>query len=214
MFPLTTVLFPHASVRLHVFEERYRQMVQDCLDHDQPFGIVLIRDGEEVGGPSEPYLVGTAVRIRQVYRFEDGSMDLHVHGERRFRIRHLDESKPYMVGYVEPVSEFFYEENSESEEIVRRARVAFQAWFEIVLARQDVSVKVQFPADWTALSFAIANLLPLENLEKQRFLETTDTIERFEELIPIIEDQIVQSTVEPSLARVHSSELADWITNN
>src|SRR5688500_15065586 len=90
LFPLNTVLFPYASVQLHVFEERYREMVKDCLAYDMPFGIVLIRSGSEVGGAAEPYLVGTAVRIIKVHTYDDGSMDVQVRGERRFRIRRLD----------------------------------------------------------------------------------------------------------------------------
>ena len=63
LFPLHTVLFPHASLHLNVFEERYHQMLRYCLEYDQPFGIVLIRSGSEVGGAAEPYMVGTACRI-------------------------------------------------------------------------------------------------------------------------------------------------------
>lgn len=214
LFPLSTVLFPYASVRIHVFEERYREMVRECLEKDIPFGIVLIRSGSEVGGIAEPYLVGTAVRIKQVYHFDDGSMDLNVQGERRFRIRELDDSKPYLIGHVEPLREFVFEETPDATILVRRAQTAFETWFSIVLSRQDLAIKVQFPADWTALSFAIANLLPLDNLEKQRFLESTDTLERFEELIPIIEDQILQSAATPMHERVHVAELSEWITPN
>ena len=105
LFPLETVLFPYAALQLHVFEERYRDMVRDCMSSDKPFGIVLIRSGDMTGGSAEPYMVGTAVRIVQVYTYEDGRLDIQVQGERRFRIRKIDESKPYLVGWVEPVIE-------------------------------------------------------------------------------------------------------------
>ena len=59
LFPLQTVLFPYAEQYLHIFEERYQEMVQLCLKEDRPFGVVLIRSGSEVG-PAEPYLVGCA----------------------------------------------------------------------------------------------------------------------------------------------------------
>ena len=215
LFLLSSVLFPHASVRLHVFEDRYRQMVRDCLDEDRPFGIVLIREGSEVGGPAKPYLVGTVVRIKQVFDFDDGTMDLHVQGERRFRIRQIDEeSKPYLIGSAEPVEDFPYDQNAENEALVARTRDAFQTWFAVVLARQEFAVTVQFPPEWTALSFAIANFLPVDDLEKQRLLEITDTMERFEIIAQVLEDQIVLGTVQPRFARVHSSELADWVSSN
>ena len=66
LFPLNLVLFPFSRVQLHIFEQRYRQMIRFCLDNDQPFGIVMIRTGEEVEGEAEPYLIGTAVRIIDV----------------------------------------------------------------------------------------------------------------------------------------------------
>jgi Lon protease-like protein len=197
LFPLNTVLFPSATVRLHVFEDRYRQLVHDCLEHDEPFGIALIREGDEVGGDAEPYMVGTAVRILQVFPFEDGTMDVHVQGEHRFRIRKIDESRPYRVGLVEWVSEFGYEISLQTQTLADRARSAFEAWFSILLSGHGFDSKVQLPEDWTSLSFQIANFLPIENLQKQRFLETTDTIERLEALVPIIEDEILAISTRP-----------------
>lgn len=59
LFPLRAVLFPGATTSLHVFEPRYREMVGRCLEHEEPFGVCLILDGEEVGGPATPHRVGT-----------------------------------------------------------------------------------------------------------------------------------------------------------
>ena len=94
LFPLNTVLFPHAQVQLHIFEDRYREMIAYCTETDQPFGVCLIRTGEEVTGQAEPYMVGTAGRILSVHKFEDGKMDVRVQGERRFRVRRLEENRP------------------------------------------------------------------------------------------------------------------------
>jgi len=58
LFPLHTVLFPYAPLQLHVFESRYRELIQYCSEEDTGFGIVLIRQGAEVGGEAEPYMVG------------------------------------------------------------------------------------------------------------------------------------------------------------
>src|SRR5947207_994253 len=92
LFPLNAVIFPYAALQLHIFEERYRDMVRNCLEFDRPFGIVLIRSGGETGH-ADPYMVGTAVRITGVRNYDDGRMDIEVQGERRFRIRELDESQ-------------------------------------------------------------------------------------------------------------------------
>jgi Lon protease-like protein len=212
LFPLNTVLFPYAQVRLHVFEDRYREMVRSCLQEDRPFGIVLIRAGNEVG-VADPYLVGTVVRIVQVDTYEDGRMDIQVQGERRFRIRELDETKPYLVGRVEPVVEHVLEESERASELLSKAREEFEVLIQKLFARQEFSVQVVFPTDPVALSFTIANLLPMENLDKQKLLETTDTLERVEDLLPILEQQS-KEVRQTNLYRIGSDDLREWITPN
>jgi len=217
LFPLNTVLFPHASVQLHVFEERYRCLVRDCLEYDRPFGIVLIRDGEEVGEHAQPYLVGTAVRIQQVLNFDDGRMDIHVKGERRFRIRRLvEEDGLYLRGYVEPVVERVTEGTPREEALVMKAREDFELLVQVLFAQQDVNVQVVFPDDPVILSFQIANLVPMGNLEKQRLLETTDTVERISTLIPVLERQLLETreVPDPRFWRITSADLGEWITPN
>ena len=98
LFPLNAVVFPYGSLQLHIFEPRYREMIRSCIEFERPFGIVLIRNGEEVGEIAEPYMVGTAVRVTEAVELGDGRMDITVTGERRFRIRELDESRSYLVG--------------------------------------------------------------------------------------------------------------------
>jgi Lon protease-like protein len=213
LFPLETVLFPYAALQLHVFEERYREMVRRCVDDDKPFGIVLIRSGEVIGGPAEPYMVGTAVRIVQVYTYEDGRLDVQVQGERRFRIRRLDESKPYLVGYVEPVVELDISDSLNAQQVIEKAREEFQVFVEGLFSKQDFKVQVRFPTDPVALSFTIANLLTMENLEKQRLLELTDTVERLEGLTPILERNIVEARF-MAPQRLRPSDLSEWISSN
>lgn len=214
LFPLSTVLFPYSQARLHVFEDRYRQLVQFCLDQDRPFGIVLIRSGTEVGGPAEPYLVGTSVRILKVHSFDDGRMDIQVYGERRFRIRRLDETLPYLRGYVEPVVEMDADPSPRTDALVMRAREDFQMWVQQTLARREYDVKVRFPDDPVTLSFAIANALPIANIEKQRLLEMTDTLDRIAELIPLLDLQIVEAQTSPSVNRITPNDLSEWVFKN
>lgn len=213
LFPLSTVLFPYATVQLHVFEDKYRQLVRDCLEFDSSFGIVLIRSGSEVGGDAEPYMVGTTVRITRVHTYDDGRMDIQVQGERRFRIRKIDESKSYLVGWVEPVVELELEDSPRADALIMKAREDFELWIQRLIARSDFNVQVRFPEDKVALSFAIANLLPIENLEKQRLLETTDTLERIQGLIPILEEQIIESK-RPPYFKLRPEDLSEWITPN
>ncbi|MCW5936640.1 MAG: LON peptidase substrate-binding domain-containing protein [Fimbriimonadaceae bacterium] len=211
LFLLDTVLFPYAQLQLHVFEDRYREMIRHCTQFDRPFGIVLIRSGSEVGD-AEPYMVGTAVRIMSVHTYEDGKMDVRVQGERRFRVRRLDYDRPYTVGWVESVIELELEDDPRTEAVLSRARELVQTYIESYFARFEVRVsKIKLPQEPTTLSFVVANLLQVANLEKQRLLETTDTLERFAEMIPVLESHIDQVQAP---RRVTSDQFAEWIHPN
>ena len=212
LFPLETVLFPLATVQLHVFEDRYREMVRMCLAEDRPFGIVLIRSGSEAGGYAEPYLVGTAVRISKVHTYDDGRMDIQVKGERRFRIRRLEETHPYLVGMVEPVIEHGMEPSEENDMLIARARDEFEIYVQRLFARSEFSVQVVFPPDPVALSFTVANLLSMENIDKQRLLETTDTLERIEELRTFISRHHLEEEGMPY--RLSAEDLSEYMEPN
>jgi Lon protease-like protein len=213
LFLLNTVLFPYAHIRLHVFEERYKALINECIRHQRPFGIVLIRAGDEVGGNADPYLVGTAVKIEQVDYLDDGCMDIQVHGERRFRIRQIDESGPYLTGFVEPVVELDIQDQDVADSVIVRARQEFETLIRRLFSQQEFNIQIEFPTDPEVLSFTIANLLSMENLDKQRLLETTDTVERVEALIPILQLQ-TDELRRPTAHRVSSIELQEWITPN
>lgn len=102
LFPLHTVLCPGIALPLHVFEPRYRLLADRCIALDAPFGVVLIREGREVGGESVSIAgVGTLAEIRQATRYPDGRYDLLVVGASRFAVETVDtEREPYLVAEV------------------------------------------------------------------------------------------------------------------
>ncbi|MGH3665584.1 MAG: LON peptidase substrate-binding domain-containing protein [Egibacteraceae bacterium] len=100
LFPLHLVLFPGRPLPLHVFELRYREMLQDCLAADGRFGVIAIRAGAEVGGPPEIFDVGTVAEIQQVDALEDGRANLITRGVQRFKVRQLLSGKPYLRARV------------------------------------------------------------------------------------------------------------------
>ena len=102
LFPLHTVLFPGIALPLVVFEERYLAMVAHCLRTDSPFGVVLIREGREVGGgPTSIATVGTIAELREVKQSSDRRYELLVVGTRRFRIDSVTVGKEaYLIGEV------------------------------------------------------------------------------------------------------------------
>jgi len=102
LFPLHTVLTPGLVIPLHIFEPRYRLMTERCLADRSPFGVVLIREGREVGEAATRLArVGTLAEIRQALRFEDGRYALLVEGSRRFTVDRVEAAtEPYLIGDV------------------------------------------------------------------------------------------------------------------
>lgn len=222
LFPLNAVLFPYAEIRLHVFEERYREMLRHCVQFDTGFGVCLIREGDETGENADPYMVGTYARIVSVQTYDDGRMDVQVKGERRFRIRKIDESLPYMVAQVEPVVEAEIEDTPRSDAIVLKAREYLEELITSHLSQFDFRIaKIQLPQDPTALSFNVANLLHLANIQKQHLLETTDTIERIGDMLPVLEQAVLSAQEErileaelPRTVKLSPSDFSDSMVNN
>src|SRR3990172_1239116 len=104
LFPLNAVLFPGATLPLHIFEERYKQMIRHCLEEKTPFGVMLIRKGNEVGEPAEPFAVGTTAHIARAEHLQEGRMNLICLGGQRFRLLKTLRSEPYLVGEVEALT--------------------------------------------------------------------------------------------------------------
>ena len=101
LFPLNTVLFPSLPLPLHIFEERYRLMIGSCIVTDNLFGVCLIKEGVEVGGPAEPFEIGTVAKISEVQREQDGRMNLMTFGTQRFKLLEITQREPYLIGRVQ-----------------------------------------------------------------------------------------------------------------
>ena len=100
LFPLNMVLFPGMPLPLHIFEERYKAMIGDCLEREEPFGIVLIKEGQEVGDPADPFRIGTTARIVQSERLQEGRMNILTTGESRFELVEITQRVPHLVAQV------------------------------------------------------------------------------------------------------------------
>lgn len=102
LFPLRSVLCPGVALPLHIFEERYRLMISRCIDRGEPFGVVLLRDGFEVGpARGQVASVGTTAAIRRAGAYPDGRLDIVTVGQQRFRLEGIDStSEPYLIGHI------------------------------------------------------------------------------------------------------------------
>ncbi len=107
IFPLRSVLCPGVALPLHIFEERYRLMIARCIERGEPFGVVLLRDGTEVGPlRGQVAAVGTTAAIRRAGAYPDGRLDILTVGQQRFRLEDLDQvSEPYLLGRVSLLDE-------------------------------------------------------------------------------------------------------------
>ncbi len=95
LFPLGLVLLPQMSLPLHIFEERYKQMIKECLEQSKTFGIVYF-----IGKQFQTK--GCTARIVDILkRYDDGRLDIMTRGERRFTIEEVLEEKPYLEARVE-----------------------------------------------------------------------------------------------------------------
>src|SRR4029450_3182320 len=102
LFPLPNlVLFPHIVVPLHIFEERYKLMINGCIDQGETFGLVLIRTGAEEESEGTIHRVGVSARIVEVERLDEGRMNILCEGEKRFRIYRFTQQTPFWKGLVQ-----------------------------------------------------------------------------------------------------------------
>jgi hypothetical protein len=164
-------------LRLHIFEERYRLMIGECAEKEQPFGVVLIKTGQEVGAPAEPRRVGTTALIAALSRLEDGRMNLIAVGQQRFQIEELLQVKPYLIGRVTMLADELDDvaDRDQATLIVPALSEYLAALFEMLDQEPE---PFDLPSDPERLSFVAASVLQVGLEEKQLFLETSSTHER------------------------------------
>lgn len=175
LFPLHTVLFPHFPMQLHIFEERYKFMISDCLERSKPFGIVLIKEGDEVGAPSKPHEIGCTAQILAVQKYDDGRMDILVAGQQRFRLLEYGEAEPpYLIGTVETIQDSGYDEN-QLIALANETSLLFQRYLTLLAESANLPLPdLKLPEDPAALAFCIAAIAQMPLDEKQELLAMTD----------------------------------------
>ena len=180
LFPLQTVLFPKGTLPLQIFEERYRLMLEHCLKADSKFGVVLIKRGQEVGGPASTYNIGTVAKIVQVSPAREGRIFISVYGLERFEISGLTQVEPYMEAQVEGLPEL-EDETSLPPERVDSIREAAAQHVRLSLGmRAGWTRDVTLPDELADLSYYLASAIQAPTQLKQKLLEQSSAARRLE----------------------------------
>lgn len=174
LFPLNTVLFPGMTLPLHIFEPRYRVMIKRCLKLNRPFGVVLIREGSEVGGGAVPHDIGTSAYVTHAQPLDNGRMNIQAVGYKRFRLVTVEQERPFLVGRV---ADFPLEglDSPEVEPLAGDVRKNVRTYVDMLAEMTDQQMPLgTLPEDAQALAYLIGMSLPLSLEEKQGLLTTRD----------------------------------------
>ncbi|MEI7644699.1 MAG: LON peptidase substrate-binding domain-containing protein [Chloroflexales bacterium] len=176
LFPLGTVLFPGGTLNLHVFEERYRAMIGQCIEQNSPFGVIYLRSGDDVvegrpaSRPAEMANIGTVAQISANVRLEDGRYLLTATGLRRFSIHHVIQRAPYIIAAVVELPE---EGGPQVEAAARELHAAYGRYWQGVSTASGTPVEiVDLPENPEAMAYQLADRFQVPYGQKQRWLET------------------------------------------
>ena len=192
LFPLNVVLFPRASLPLHIFEDRYKEMIGDVIENHSEFGVVLAREQGIVN-------VGCTATVEKVIkRYRDGRMDIQTIGRRRFEVLLLNEEKSYLRAPVE----FFDDQEAEPAPLAMRQK-ALESW--TTLQESHEARAIEEPAiDDPLLSFQLAQLVPDLDF-RQTLLNLRSEPERIKQLVSFLEDYVPRHSYVTRVRSVASS---------
>ncbi|MFE0502437.1 LON peptidase substrate-binding domain-containing protein [Lysobacter soli] len=183
LFPLHTVLVPGAALGLRVFEPRYLDLVRDCTRAGRGFGVCLIIDGEEAGAPASAAAYGTEAVIEDFDRGEDGLLTLQVRGTRRFhahRVRVRDNGLQVAdVNWCDP----------DPDDPLRPEHGLLGKLLEQIVEQiggEHAKAPHSRFDDAAWVGWRLAELLPLENAQRQVLLQTDDPHARLDRLLALL----------------------------
>ena len=182
LFPLPNlVLFPNIVVPLHIFEERYKLMINGCVDRDEAFGLVLLRSGSDEETEDTIHRVGVTARVAEVERLDDGRMNILCQGETRFRIYRFTQQKPFWKASVD----FFEDDERHATESLYDQVAELYRGVAELSAKLSGSERAELtlPESAPDLSYMVSYVLDIDSEEKQKLLEMNSAAERLRMLI-------------------------------
>ncbi len=184
LFPLNMVLFPGASLPLRIFENRYKVMIGECIEMKQPFGVVLIKEGPEVGGTAQPHRVGTTARILKAEPRGEAMYSIQTVGERRFRIINIIDGNPYLKAEVEYMEE---EATEDLGDLTHRVSDSLSEYLQLVVSFKKGWIQtVDTPQEPLALSYAASQAVTYPPMVGQYLLQIQSVKERLERVLPLL----------------------------
>lgn len=202
LFPLRTVLFPGMPLPLQIFEERYRTMVRQLLADEGRFGVLLIRQGNEVGGGAIPYHVGTTAYVEEATELPNGRFHITARGEQRFRLKQLLAPRPYPYGEVELIDDSRWEPSPALDEALAAVRRRFPEYFGFALSLSGQWARPQtLPARPHQLVNTIAPWLQAEELTLFRLLEIEGAAERLAALAEVLDELVGRARRDATVRR-------------
>jgi len=184
LFPLHTVLFPGGPLPLRIFETRYTDMVRRCMREQQPFGVVLIEEGDEAGEVATTATVGCTARIVDFHTLQDGLLGISCVGVRKFSVQRVWRASDGL-NMAEVVWLPLEPELPLPPDCMRLAVTVRRALEELAEHYENVERKFD-DAAW--IGARLAELLPVELAEKQALLELDDPIERLTALLTVVKE--------------------------
>jgi len=209
LFPLSAVLVPGGSIRLHVFEERYKAMIGACIERDAPFGVVLDQAGNEVGDDLDPATVGTVARIVEVRKLSEGRLYIVARGLQRFRVDRFVKTKPFWTARVS----YLEEPIGPVGAAVRLRAAALESFRDYLQALLQLSGReleaVQLPDDPAVSSFLIADAMRVDAAAKQSLLESSSAAERLDLELRLLDEETRRLRASNAAKADHESDDGD-----
>jgi len=197
LFPLRTVLFPGMPLPLRIFEERYKTMVAELLQSGGEFGVLLIREGREVGGGAQPHDRGTLARIEESQELAGGRYALEARGTRRFRLIRMLPPRPYPYGEVEVLEDIQPPSSPQLSHAMETVRTTFPLYFRLAMSLTDQwAMPMKLPTRAHELVNFIGPWLQVEEETKQRLLELEGGQERVAQLAEVLDDLLMRTREE------------------
>jgi len=189
LFPLPNlVLFPRIVVPLHIFEERYKLMINNCVDREEVFGLVLIHSGADEEREETIHQVGVTARIVEVERRDGCRMNILCDCAKRFRIHRLTQQPPFWKGAIEFLED---KDHLSAESLYNQVAELYRSVAQLSgkLSGSQES-EVILPEDAIDLSYMVSYVLDIESEDKQKLLEMDSTSERLRLIVAHLTDTI------------------------